>query len=167
MNRRFSRAVFAGFTALGPFLYPAVTFASPTVVPFQATIAIMEQVGPPTITDAHCTLIGTISGTGSASALGPLNVASRDCINPVSSTTFVFVSDNVVLTTADGNQIWAAYGGTLSAGTGNIQGTYFIVGGTGRFKHAKGIGILSGFEAVDFATGTGEGQIQLKGTLSY
>lgn len=164
MNRRFSKVVSTGCMALAPFLFPATSLAaSPTVVPLQATIAIAEQVLPATEADAHCTLIGAISGTGSAGSLGPLTVTSRDCINPANATSFVFASDEVVLTTAGGDQIWAAYGGTLSASTGQIQGAYVIFGGTGRFKRAKGIGTIDGFENIS----VGSGQIQLKGTLAY
>lgn len=165
MNRRFSQGVLVGCMTLVPSLFPAVTFAAPTVVPLQATIAITEQVGPPE--DENCFLTGTISGTGIAGRLGPLHVTSSDCINPVTPTSFIFSSDEVVLTTVNGNQIWAAYGGTLSADTGLIQGTYFIFGGTGRFEHATGSGTIDGFEAIDFTTGAGRGLIRLKGTLSY
>ena len=120
MNRRFSQGVLLGCLTVAPFLFPAASVAaSPTVVPLQATIAITEGISQATAADPHCALIGTISGTGTAGSLGPLTVTSRDCINPVNATatSFVFASDEVVLTTADGDQIWAAYGGTLSATT--------------------------------------------------
>jgi hypothetical protein len=47
--------------------------------------------------------------------------------------------------------------------TGQIQGTYLILGGTGRFKRAKGVGTIDGLEDIS----AGAGQIELKGTLSY
>jgi hypothetical protein len=71
------------------------------------------------------------------------------------------------LTVDGGDQLWAAYGGTLSANNGAIKGTYVIIGGTGRFEHATGLGIIDGVEQIEFATGQGSGQIQLKGTLLY
>jgi hypothetical protein len=161
MNRRFSQGVLAACTTLGA-LRPALTFAAaPTVVPLQATIEIMEQIVAPE--EAYCFMTGKVSGASTVSSLGPLTLASSDCINPVTQTSFVFVSDDVVLTTAGGDQIWAAYGGTLSATTGQIQGTYLIFGGTGRYKRAKGVGTISGLEDIS----AGAGQIQLKGTLSY
>ena len=166
MNRRFSKAALTGCMALAPFLFPAASVAaSPKVVALQATIAITEEIAQATAEDPHCTLIGAISGTGTAGSLGPVTVTSRDCINPVNATatTFIFASDELVLTTAGGDQIWAAYGGTLSATTGQIQGTYLIFGGTGRFKRAKGVGTINGLEDL----GAGAGQIELKGTLAY
>ena len=92
---------------------------------------------------------------------------STDCINPLSTTSFLFVSDAVSLTVEGGDQLWAAYGGTLSATNGAVTGTYVIIGGTGRFQHATGLGTIEGHEAIDFRTGSGVGQIQLKGTLFY
>jgi hypothetical protein len=71
------------------------------------------------------------------------------------------------LTVDGGDQLWAAYGGTLSANNGAIKGTYVIIGGTGRFEHATGIGTINGVEQIDLQTGSGNGQIQLKGTVFY
>ena len=99
---------------------------------------------------------------GRGTKLGAVSLASEDCINPISATTFVFTSDKVVLG-AKGDQIWAAYAGTLSATDHSIHGTFVVFGGTGRFKDARGIGVIDGSE--DLSTGTG--QIQLKGALSY
>jgi hypothetical protein len=131
-------------------------------IPLRATIAFQEVVapiGPP------CYLTGNISGAGTAFRLGTLHLASSDCINPLSSTSFLFVSDQVVLSLDSGEQIFAAYGGTLSATTGAIQGTYFIFGGTGRFQNATGVGRISGFE--NLSTNPPAGTIDLNGTLSY
>jgi hypothetical protein len=61
----------------------------------------------------------------------------------------------------------AAYEGTLSASNGAINGAYAIIGGTGRFAHATGLGTTDGVERIDFATGQGSGQIQLKRPLFY
>ena len=148
--------------ALAALLFSGV--AAATTLSFDATLGFTEQVGAGTV---GCFLTGTISGEGSATRLGSLSLASADCINPISASSFLFVSDKVVLGVADGDQIWAAYAGALSATDGTIHGTYFVFGGTGRFKHAKGLGTIAGAEAIDFDTGTGTGQIQLKGTLTY
>jgi hypothetical protein len=137
--------------------------AAATTVALRATIAFTEQV----TTDPSCYLIGTINGGGTATRLGNVQLSSTDCINPLSPTLFLFLSDTVVLTVDNGDQIFAAYGGTLSGTNGVIQGKYFIFGGTGRFENASGVGTIDGLEALDMPAGTGSGQIQLKGTLSY
>lgn len=144
-------------------LFPVAAAAA--YLPLNATINFNEQVRPST--DPRCVLIGSIGGSGTATRLGSLQSTSSDCINPVSTTSFIFVSDDVVLQLDTGEQIFAAYGGTLSATTGEIRGTYFIFGGTGRFTHATGVGTIQGGERIDFQTGQGTGQIQLKGTLFY
>ncbi len=135
-------------------------------LPLQATITFTEQVHQST--DRRCLLIGTIMGGGTAARLGTLQeVTSNDCINPLSTTTFLFVSDDVVLQLDSGEQIFAAYGGTLSSTNGAIRGSYFIYGGTGRFVNASGVGTIEGAENVNFQTGQGTGQIVLNGTLFY
>jgi hypothetical protein len=111
--------------------------------------------------------IGTISGRGTADRLGAVDLASRDCIVPLAPTLYLFTSRQVVLTLAHGDEIWAAYGGTLSAESGAITGTYLIYGGTGRFANATGAGTLRGFETLDLATGAGTGRIELRGTLAH
>jgi hypothetical protein len=164
MSRRWLQISMGGIVLLSSLFFGAAA-ASASVVPLRATIAITEQVAPST--QAGCLLQGAITGNGSTTKLGAVQLASTDCINPLSATTFLFVSDAVVLTVDGGDQLWAAYGGTLSANNGAIKGTYVIIGGTGRFTHATGLGTIDGVEQIDFATGQGIGQIQLKGTLVY
>jgi hypothetical protein len=134
---------------------------------FQATINFSEQVVP-SQTATPCFLIGTIAGTGNATKIGSVTVASTDCINPLPPlfTSFAFSSHQVVLKGSNGDQLWATYAGMLSA-EGTITGSYVIYGGTGRFAHAVGAGILSGFELIDLTTGAGNGQIALHGVLAY
>lgn len=164
MSRRWLQ-VSTGSIALLASLFFGAGSASASVVPLRATIVISEQVTAST--QAGCLLTGAITGNGSTTNLGAIQLASTDCINPLSTTTFLFVSDAVVLTVDGGDQLWAAYGGTLSANNGAIKGTYVIIGGTGRFAHATGLGTIDGAEQIDFATGQGVGQIQLKGTLLF
>ena len=71
-----------------------------------------------------------------------------------------------MLTASNGDHLWATYAGILSA-EGRITGSYVIYGGTGRFAHAVGTGVLGGFEAIDLTTGAGNGQITLRGVLAY
>jgi hypothetical protein len=152
--------------ALAAGLFAPLVSADPTDSPFQATIAFSEQVAS-TGALTPCLLVGTISGRGVATMLGPITLTSTDCINPLAPTftSYAFSSSQVVLTASTGDQVWATYGGVLSS-EGVIIGTYVIYGGTGRFANASGSGILQGFEAIDLATGAGTGQIRLKGTFS-
>jgi hypothetical protein len=162
MNIRRSHPLRTLCAALATALASTVSMAA--TVPLRATIQFNEQAVP---MGAPCYLTGTISGSSTASTLGPIQLASQDCINPLSTTAFLFVSDHVVLTLDSGEQIFAAYGGTLSGTTGAIQGSYFIFGGTGRFRNASGLGRISGVENVNFTTGMGVGKIDLNGTVSY
>ncbi|TMH01841.1 MAG: hypothetical protein E6H67_16260 [Betaproteobacteria bacterium] len=147
-------------------LFAPMISASPTNAPFHATILFSEQVAP--IGSPPCFLVGTISGTGVATSLGAVMLASTDCINPLppTFTSYAFSSSHVVLTAVNGDQVWATYYGFLSP-EGVITGAYVIYGGTGRNANATGSGTLQGFETIDPATGAGTGQIQLTGTLSH
>lgn len=164
MSRRRSYASLGCIALTVPLCFFASS-ASASSVPLRATIAIIEQVTPSS--QAGCLLTGAITGSGTTTKLGAVQLASTDCINAVSATTFLFVSDAVVLTVDGGDQLWAAYGGTLSASSGAIKGTYVVIGGTGQFEHATGLGTIDGAEQIVFATGQGSGQIQLKGTIFY
>jgi hypothetical protein len=154
------QSLFALFVAT--LLAPEVAKAQ-SVVPFKATIAISESIQP--IGSGPCFLVGDISGTGVATHLGKLTLVSRDCINPISETAFSFFSNQLVLTVANGDQIFAAYCGTFTIeGTvGVITGGYQITGGTGRYAEATGAGTVQGTEDLN----TGKGAIQLVGTISY
>ena len=134
-----------------------------SAVPFKATIAITEVIGP----SNTCFLEGDISGTGLATQLGRVTLDSSDCINPANptGTAFFFSSNHVDLTVvANGDHIFATYYGTLTfEGTvGVITGRYEFVGGTGRYSQASGEGTVQGVEDI-----TGKGNVQLTGTISY
>lgn len=151
--------------AVAAMVFASAIAAAP--LSFQATIGFSEQVIP-TGAQTPCFLMGTIEGSGTATKIGGITVASTDCINPLPPlfTSFGFASHHVVLTTSNGDQLYATYAGILSA-EGRITGSYVIYGGTGRFAHAVGAGILNGFEAIDLTTGAGNGQITLRGVLAY
>lgn len=146
---------------------PGVT-AARSPVPFKATIAITEQIQQP---GDVCPLVGEISGSGRATHLGKLTLVSRDCIIPMDQTftTFSFASlpQSLILTAANGDQIFGSYSGTLTfEGTiAAITGGYQISGGTGRFSQATGAGSIQGME--DISTTPAKGQLQLNGTILY
>ncbi|MDB6000916.1 MAG: hypothetical protein JWP52_2615, partial [Rhizobacter sp.] len=139
-----------GFIALG-------AVAGPKSVPFKATLAITESVNfvfaPP------CFAIGTLTASGQASHLGRVTGSSQDCINPTGvfdpngPNSFRFTSgvsgNGVVLTSANGDSLYLAYSGTLTAqptGPHEIEGDFIVVGGTGRFEGAAGGGTVTGTE---------------------
>src|SRR5690242_11715591 len=111
-----------GMRRLARFLQPlllvgvAVLF-SPAIaaapLSFQATINFSEQVS---ITGSTpCFGTGAINGVGVAAKVGAITVTSTDCINPLpTGTSFGFASQNVVLTAANGDQLYATYMGILS-----------------------------------------------------
>jgi hypothetical protein len=150
------------FTLVLALLFASGTAHARPAVPFTATIAITESILPPGA--SPCTAIGSISGTGQATHLGKVTVISQDCITLIPPS-FSFASDQLLLTAANGDQVFAAYSGFLtSEGTvGVITGGYQIVGGTGRFSQATGAGSVHGVEDLI----TGKGQVQLNGTISY
>jgi hypothetical protein len=148
----------------------AATLIAPSVTearsarPFKASISITETVQPDT-TGVCPFLAGAISGTGQATHLGKMTLVSRDCITPIGENVFAFESNQLVLTAANGDQIFAIYSGifTTEGAVGAISGGYHIVGGTGRFSQATGAGSVQGVEDLS----TGKGQVQLTGTISY
>ena len=160
LSRRLSLALFAA-----TLLVPTVTMAG-SAVPFKASIAITELI---TGGSGACYFTGEISGTGHATHLGHVTLVSHDCINPINQTgtELSFSSTQLVLTAANGDQIFATYSGTftIQGPVGAIAGGYQIVGGTGRFSHATGAGTVQGVE--DVTASPSKGQIQLSGTISY
>jgi hypothetical protein len=141
--------------------------------PFSASIDITEQV---TLIGAPCPLIAAVSGSGTATHLGRASVVSNDCIIPQVGEPVQFFSPAVVLTAANGDQMFASYGGVVVPTTGAISGTFTIHGGTGRFVSAWGNGQLAGSEDTSpllqlspMSPGpvTLRGHITLSGTVSY
>jgi hypothetical protein len=131
--------------------------------PFTAPVTIMEVTVAPS---AGCFLNGDITGTGTATGLGALTLTSHDCINQ-SGQGFTFASTQLVLTASNGNQVFATYSRSLMIPTGPtlgfISGSFQIVGGTGRFLNATGVGAVAGTEDLT----TGKGQVTFGGTILY
>lgn len=148
-------------------LIPSVTLAESTK-PFKATLAISELLQP--IGAPPCVVLGHISGTGQATHMGTVTVASVDCVNPVDllkPTVFWFSSNQFVLTAASGEQIFATYAGifTIEGALGTINGGYEIMGGSGRFSNARGKGIVQGLE--NLSVYPAQGEVQLTGDITY
>ena len=152
--------------ATATLLVPSVTLAKQPK-PFKATIAISEVLepkgGPP------CFFLGHISGTGHATDVGTVTVASLDCLNPDPLNTMVlwFSSHQVVLTATNGDQLFATYGGTLTTqgAAGAISGGWQITGGTGRFSQATGQGVVQGLE--NLSVSPAQGEVELTGEIAY
>ncbi len=146
----------------------SIAFAGPTSVPFKATLVTQEQLHPdPAICQSAPYLVGVTTGSGHVSHLGATTGISTDCVTPTSAYTYTFSYGKLTLTAASGDEVRAEYSGSLSptatAPIYAIAGTYRITGGTGRFSGASGTGTLQGIENLQ----TGQGQLQLTGTISY
>ena len=146
----------------------ADTKTEKTGVPFKAAFVISElTVGA----DGSCQRITTISGSGTASHLGRATLTSQDCVNIAgfSPVTFNFVSNNVKLQAANGDQLFATYSGTAvlqpAGGALLLSGNFTLAGGTGRFAGATGGGSLEGLE--DISTAPAHGMVMLSGRISY
>ena len=162
-----STALALALGASAAVLAPAALAAQ--VQPFSATVNVTESVAPNPNPTPACVLLGDVSGTGTAS-VGDVSIASQDCIVPLSETgPFVFSSQDIVLTSRNG-AMYGHYAGVLlptgNPGVYTVAGTYWITGGTGRYKHASGTGILTGTESLALGLGA-TGTIALRGILSY
>src|SRR5213596_2351972 len=86
-------------------------------VPLTATISIQETLGAPT---ESCYLSrSTVVGTGTATHLGKVTLHATDCINAdATGTALSFASEDVVLTAANGDQVFAHYSGVFQPAVG-------------------------------------------------
>jgi hypothetical protein len=160
-SRLLARVAFVSTAALA--VVPAVHAANSA--PLQATISFSERLVPAGTTE--CQGLGLIAGSGVVSHLGKVSVESTDCVN-LAGAGFSFMSTQLVITAANGDQLKGSYGGMFNwDNKGGITGGFVITGGTGRFANAKGGGTVSGVEQADMQALTGQGQIRLDGTISY
>lgn len=152
--------------------------AQPQSRPFKAKLVLTESV---LFTGAvPCFAIGTMQATGNATQLGKVTATSSDCINPQGGfdpsgpNSFSFASNGagsagLVFTAANGDLLYAAYSGSLTAqptGPHKVTGQFVITGGTGRFLGATGGGTLSGYEDISQVV-SGHGEIEATGTVAY
>lgn len=149
--------------------------SEPKSKPFKAELTVTESVT--LLGAAPCFAIGTVQATGTATHLGKFTAASQDCINPrgvfdpsgPNSFSFASGAAGLVFIAANGDNLFAAYSGNLTAqptGPHHITGQFVITGGTGRFLGATGGGILTGYEDISQVV-SGFGQIKAIGKIVY
>lgn len=155
--------------------------------PFSATITTTEQLvmGSPLCGGQPA---GVGAGTGTSDvfaknpngAPAPVGMASTDCVQTDGEQTpgtLTFQNGYFILTGPGGDSIMAKYTGHLtwdpaSAGALPVYKfddttQFMIVGGTGRYARASGVGTISGSETVNFLNGTSKGVLNAVGTISY
>ena len=143
--------VFAVAVCLG-----SITLGADATVPFHASIdTVVTPTGP---CGAACLAL-SISGSGQASHGGRTEIDGPSQINFQTGQQ----SGTSTLTTADGSTIVQAFTGTFiptSQTDAVFQGTWTVIGGTGRFAGATGGGTYHGSAAGD------NGILNLDGQLS-
>lgn len=155
-------------SALAACLCSTLAFAGPTNVPFKASLTTQEVIHfDPVACQSMPFLAGTTTGSGQASHLGAVTGSATDCIMPTSAYTYTFSNGKLSLIAQNGDELRADYSGNLSPSATPpvfvLNGTYRITGGTGRFANASGTGTVGGLENL----ATGQGQFELKGSISY
>ena len=104
----------------------------------------------------------TFIGTGTATHLARYDEAGSVEFSATEDPTVLHLEALATYTTANGDQIHAAFTGQLNGVTGAISATVTYTGGTGRFANATGMATLSGQLG---ASGTIE--VVVKGTIDY
>jgi hypothetical protein len=96
-------------------------------------------------TDDPDYLINKETGAGEATHLGKFTLVGVETVYVKDFPQFISVEGAFTMTGADGDQVFVEYsttGGINEEGSLDIIGTYYIVGGTGRFAGATGEGEL-------------------------
>jgi len=101
-------------------------------------------------------------GSGHATHLGKYTEVGSASFSPTADPTVLRVDARVVLTAADGDQLYETITGRLDLQTGAITATVTYVGGTGRFGDATGSATLSGQFLPD-----GTISVSVEGTIDY
>jgi hypothetical protein len=159
----------AAFLAIA--ISPSTVLAGPKDVPFKASVASQEILAnfPQEGVCAGSFAKGTTAVIGKASHLGRVSGAGTDCINISdngSPPSFAFTNGELELTAANGDKLTFSYSGDFKPTNFPvyaITGTYKVTGGTGRFVHASGEGVLDGTENIQ----TLQGQLEFIGKISY
>jgi hypothetical protein len=101
-------------------------------------------------------------GSGRATHLGNYTEVGSASFSPTADPTVLRVDAWVVLTAADGDQLYETITGQLDGLTGVITATVTYVGGTGRFDDASGSATLSGLMLPG-----GRIAVSVEGTIDY
>jgi hypothetical protein len=126
-------------------------------VTFESHVAAQSSARPFTVTldgfaspefqPDGCTIVNDEHGTGQASHLGAISWQSHEVVNVCSNPEGADVEGEIVITAANGDQVFGTYYtlAHLDFGAGQVRalGSYQITGGTGRFVNASGQGIIS------------------------
>lgn len=147
-----------------------IVWAGPTNVPFKANIASQETLGVDPDRCPSTYVLGTTVGKGTASHLGAVTMLATDCPLLMPGVAPTFSNGQLTLTAANGDELRATYSGGLlpvagTAGLFTISGPLTITGGTGRFTHASGSGLLQG--SIILGPLVSQGQYQVTAILSY
>jgi len=90
------------------------------------------------ITDEAGNPIGAIpTGSGTATHLGQWTVAGKVNYTPDAQGK-IHSSGDATITAANGDKLYVTIDGILDPGAGMDQGTFYFVGGTGRFENVTG-----------------------------
>jgi hypothetical protein len=185
-SRRAALALCAtGACAMG--MVAATAQAGPGGRPFRATIEVTESIAEPppgrcqapAAAPGGTVVLGEATGTGTALHLGQVSLTASDCVTVVAVQTpqgqwvpvpVAFQEGQLKLLAANGDEVYAAYGGRVQPqpdGSLKLSGQYQVTGGTGRFSGATGSGTLTGSFMPDVATGINHGFYEASGTLQY
>ena len=130
-------------TLAGPTLEMSVHDADG--VPFKGNLDFVTDIGSRVCPADYVPI--AFEGTGHLTQLGRVTIAGNDCVLFTPPT--ARIADGVLtITGANGDQLFAEIEGSEVLPTpevpGTVEGTFVIVGGTGRFDGATGGGRFSG-----------------------
>jgi hypothetical protein len=107
----------------------------------------------------------TVSGSGVCTHMGLITLSQHHMVVPAADGGIDFYDGVFVWTAANGDIVTGTYSGHMPpnpAGYLDIQGYWFITGGTGRFQHAIGEGPASGIQYFN-----GVGDMYCVGWIEY
>ncbi len=106
--------------------------------------------------------ISTSEGTGTISHLGRVSWTTEHCFQLFLGTFGEFGDAEVVITSANGDQLYGTYDGVMTSAT-TFAEDMIITGGTGRFAGASGVVAEAGW----FDPATGYMEVTGDGWISY